>query len=66
MHHTYISTCTFILAWINSATAFQANLFTLLAHHALVSIEEQFQLRLNWKMLFNCQWSVICEKSSSN
>lgn len=40
------------LAQINGATAFQANLFTVLTHQALVSIEEQFQMRRNHQMLF--------------
>lgn len=55
MPHTYISTYICILAQINTATALQANLFTVLTHRALVSIEEQFQMRLIWKMFFNRQ-----------
>lgn len=51
-----MSTCTCILAQINNATAFQAKLFTVLTHHALVSIEKQFQVRVNWKMFFSYQW----------
>lgn len=42
------------LAQTSGATAFQANLYAVLTHHALVSIEEQFQVRLYHHIFFIC------------
>lgn len=56
--YAYISTCTYILVQISSATSLQANLFT---HCALVSTE-QFSMRLNWKMPFCCQWECCVRR----
>lgn len=57
--HTHISTCICILVQINGATAFQAKLLT---HCHLISMEEQ--VRLNWKMLLNCQWDCALRRVS--
>lgn len=56
--YAYISTCTYILVQISSATSLQANLFT---HCALVSTE-QFLMRVNWKMPFCCQWECCVRR----
>lgn len=55
---TYISTRTYILVQISSATALQEHLFT---HCTLVSTE-QFQMRPNWKMPFCCQWECCARR----
>lgn len=56
--YTDISTRTYILVQISSATALQEHLFT---HCTLVSTE-QFQMRPNWKMPFCCQWECCARR----